>query len=76
MFTNGLASMRQYLCVRAAQIDRFCARLNSGLTAVAIVLAAIVLATAAFRAEQDLTFAPSLAQINELSSLGYPSAYD
>jgi hypothetical protein len=36
------------------QIDRFCGRCNDGLTAMAIVLATIVLLSVAYRTEQTL----------------------
>ncbi len=68
--------MKQKLRVATARIDRFCARLNSGLMAVAVVLAVTVAGTAAFRAEASLAYVPGLAQVDTLSSLGYPSAYD
>ncbi len=68
--------MKRNLSAAAARIDRFCARLNSGLMAVAVVLAVTVAGTAAFRAEHRVAYIPGLADVNSLSALGYPTAYD
>ena len=46
--------MRLKLVTAAARLDRFCAELNSGLAAVALVLALTVSVTVAVRAEQAL----------------------
>jgi hypothetical protein len=44
----------------AIGIDRYCARLNPGLTAIAIVLGTIVLASAADRTKPSIVLAPAL----------------
>ena len=50
----GRSAMRVTARHLAWQVDSFCARLNAGLTAVAIVLAGLVGATAAERAMQQM----------------------
>lgn len=45
-------AMKQTLIALAHDVDAFCARMNSGLAAVAIVLGVLVAALAVFRAEQ------------------------
>ena len=44
--------MKQTLITLAHDVDAFCARMNSGLAAVAIVLGVLVAALGLFRAEQ------------------------
>ena len=54
---TGMRLSSRYLLLR---IDRFCERLNSGLAAVAIVLAGVLLTAAAYRAVHGGIAAPGL----------------
>lgn len=50
--SNEHIAMKQTLIAIAHDVDAYCARMNNGLAAVAIVLGILVAAAAVFRAEQ------------------------
>ena len=52
----------------AAGLDAFCARMNTGLSAVALVLALAVLVTLSFRAPPTNYFAPDLLAAEDISA--------
>lgn len=52
------------------QLDAFCARLNAGLTAVAVVLAVLVAAEAVARMPEALGTAPESLTVENMTTLG------
>lgn len=66
--THEVEIMKNY-AVFFRQLDAFCAKLNDGLTAVAVVLALLVAAEAAIRLPEALDAAPQLLNTENLSTV-------